>query len=32
MEQEKLAEAKKTFEEDCERFQKYMSEMDILAE
>jgi hypothetical protein len=32
MEQEKLAEAQKTFQEDCERFTKYMSEMDFMAE
>ncbi len=32
MESEKIMEAKKTFEEDCKRFEKYMQEMIKLAE
>jgi hypothetical protein len=32
MEQEKIAEAKKTFEEDCERFSKYLNEIDTLKD
>lgn len=32
MEHEKLEDARKTYDEDCERFQKYMTEMDNLAE
>ncbi len=32
MEMEKLEEAQKTFEEDCERFKKYTIEMDAMAE
>ena len=32
MEQEKLEEARRTFSEDCDRFDKYMNEMATLAE
>jgi len=28
MEHEKLEEARKTFEDDCDRFKKYMNEME----